>query len=256
LRHRLGRKRRTTVRSDVFIPIPDGTSLHEVVAVPDGVSPADGWAGVVIVHEVFGVTLEMLDVGDRFAARNWVALLPDLFSHGSRIACLVRAMRESQQGAPGRVSADIEAARAWLAARPDVDGEQLGVVVFCMGGGFALTYAASRPPGVRAAAVNYGQVPSDRSALRDVCPIVGSYGGRDRLYGPHGHRLRRHLEALDVDQDVKTYPHAGHSFMTNGNHPIGRLLFLPMRLGYAPDDSADAWDRTFTFLERHIRSGD
>jgi carboxymethylenebutenolidase len=240
------------VRSEVSIPLPDGDALRAVLATPASRAPVAGWRGVVVVHEVFGVAPEMVDVAERFAARGWGALVPDLFSHGTRVGCLVRAMRESASGARGPVSADIEAARAWLASRADVDGDRLAVVGFCLGGGLALAYAAAGPPGVRAAAVNYGQVPRDQAALERVCPVVGSYGGRDRVYGPQADRLDRHLTALGIPHDVKVYPEAGHSFMTDGHHPIGKLIYWPMHLGYSPQGADDAWTRMFAFFDQHL----
>jgi carboxymethylenebutenolidase len=57
---------------------------------------------------------------------------------------------------------------------------------------------------------------------------------------------------LGVEHDVKTYPDAGHSFMTAGHHPVGRLVFLPMRLGYEPSAAEDAWARVFAFFQQHI----
>src|SRR5262245_65148145 len=40
----------------------------------------------------------------------------------------------------------------------------------------------------------------------------------------------------------------GNSFMTRGNHPIGRPVFPPMLLGYVPDAAQDARRRVFCFL--------
>jgi carboxymethylenebutenolidase len=240
------------VRTEVSIPLPDGDALRAVLATPGSMAPAGGWRGAVVVHEVFGLATEMLDVADRFAAKGWAAVVPDLFSHGSRISCLVRAMRESSSGTRGPVSDDIEAARDWLGNRHDVDADRFAVVGFCLGGGLALAYAASAPQGVRAASVNYGQVPRTESALEQACPIVASYGGRDRVYGRQADRLDRHLEALNIAHDVKLYPQAGHSFMTEGHHPIGKLVYWPMHLGYSPDDADDAWARLFAFFDRYV----
>ncbi len=239
------------VRSDVTIPLPGGGKLDGVLALPAAPSGAP-LPGVIVLHEVFGPAPEILDAADRFAAHGYAALAPDLFSAGVRLRCLVRAMRESSSGRPGRITACVEAGRAWLAGRAEVDGERLAIIGFCMGGGLALAYAAGTPPGLRAAAVNYGQVPADAEALRGVCPIVGSYGGRDRIVGSHGERLRAHLERLGIEHDVTTYAQAGHSFMTDGHHPIGRIVNLPMHIGYEPQAADDAWARVFDFFDRHL----
>jgi carboxymethylenebutenolidase len=243
------------VRSDVAIPLPGGGALDGVLALPAGTS-VTGLPGVIVLHEVFGPQPEILEVADRFAERGYGALAPDLFSAGMRLACLTRAMLEGSRGRPGATTAAIEASRVWLAARPEIDGERLVIIGFCMGGGFALTYAASSPPGLRAAAVNYGQVPADAEQLRGLCPVVASYGGRDRVLGAQGERLNEHLTQLGIEHDVKSYPSAGHSFMTTGHHPIGRLVYLPMRLGYEPRAAEDAWARVFAFFEGHIEPSD
>ncbi len=106
-------------------------------------------------------------------------MIPNLYSHGSRIVCLSRVMSDMVRGAFDREIADILAARGAFAEREDVDAERIAVAGFCQGGGFALI--AATKPGFKAAAVNYGDVPKDRAKLDGRLP-----GCRElRLEGPH-----------------------------------------------------------------------
>jgi carboxymethylenebutenolidase len=237
----------------VKIPLEGGGELDGVLALEDS-RPPGRLPGVIVVHEIFGSQPEILEVADRFAARGYGALAPDLFSAGMRLACLTRAMVELAKGGQGKTVGAIEASRAWLAARPEIDGQRMAVIGFCMGGGFALAFAAGGPPGLRAASVNYGQVPPKAQALARCPPVVASYGGRDLVVGREAKRLERHLEELEIEHDVKLYERAGHSFMTDGHHPIGRLVFLPMRVAHEPRAAADAFDRVFAFFGRQLEA--
>jgi len=235
--------------ADVEIVALGGRRRKGALARPEGAGPHPG---VVVIHEVFGDQPEMRAVCEDFAAHGYVAVMPDLFSgRGPHPICVARTMVDVSRG---KVNADIDAARGWLTEQDDVDGERIGVIGFCMGGGFALAYIAGGRPGVRAASVNYGQVPKERAKLRGACPIVGSYGAKDMLLGrAHAERLSRHLEALGIEHDVKVYEDAGHAFMTDGHHPIGKLVYLPMRLGYVPHAAADAWPRVFDFFDARLK---
>src|SRR3954447_15224600 len=123
--------------------------LRGVLGIPVGAGP---WPGVVLVHEAFGLTEVMRRQVRRMAEAGFLALMPDLFVEGGPRKCLRATFRDIVRG-DGRVFDDVETARRALVARPDCTG-RIGVIGFCMGGGFALMAAPRR--GVGGVAGQYG----------------------------------------------------------------------------------------------------
>jgi carboxymethylenebutenolidase len=210
------------------------------------------WPGVVVVHEAFGLNDDTRDQADRLAAAGYLALAPDLFTAGGPVRCLRSTFSAMLRG-EGAAFGDLEATRAWLAARSDSTG-RIGVVGFCMGGGFALL-AATR--GFDAAAPNYGLVPKNaEEILRGACPVVASYGRRDLALRGAADRLSGALTGLGVPHDVKEYPDAGHSFMNRHNSGPFGVLERVAGFSYHQPSAEDAWARILRFFDQHLRTGD
>jgi carboxymethylenebutenolidase len=202
------------------------------------------WPGVVVIHEAFGLTDDIRRKADEFAAHGYLAVAPDLYEGKSWPGCVRQAFKQLRSGT-GPAFDVLDAARTLLTERPDCTGK-VGVIGFCMGGGFALLCAPRT--GYDAAAVNYGDVPKDaEDALAGSCPIVGSFGARDLMGTKPPERLQRALAVLDIRHDVKVYPNSGHRFMTKTGGGAAVLAKIT-RMSYNEDDAADAWHRIYAFF--------
>ncbi|MGY1710527.1 dienelactone hydrolase family protein [Geodermatophilus sp. SYSU D00758] len=229
--------------------IPGGASAPQLrahLAVPPvGAGP---WPGVVVVHEVFGLTDDVREHADRLAAAGYLAVAPDLLSAGG-FRCLRRVFADLSRR-EGPAFGDLDAARAWLAGREDCTG-RVGVLGFCLGGGFALL-AATR--GFDVAAPHYGPLPDDPAAvLAGACPVVASYGRRDPSLRGAAARVEAALTEHGVPHDVREYPDAGHSFMNRHNAGPLTVLARVAGVGYHHPSAEDAWGRVLRFLDQHLR---
>jgi len=235
---------------DLMIARPEG-SMPAYLAVPE----VDGsWPGVVVVHDALGMTTDLRAQADWLASHGYLAIAPDLYYWGSRMRCLFMTLR-AFTARKGRAFDDLDATRQHLIDRDDCAGK-IGVLGFCMGGGYALLLAAGD---YSASSVNYGTVPDDAlDLLTHACPIVASYGGKDRTLRNAPAKLEGALTERGIDHDIKTYSEAGHGFLNDHARSEtprwARIAGAFASTAYHEASAIDARRRIVTFLDTHLKS--
>ncbi len=202
--------------------------------------------GVLVIQEWWGLVPQIKGVCDRLAADGFVALAPDLY-HGEiaehtemdKAAALMTALPMD------RAARDMHGAIDALLARPEVSGDTVGVVGFCMGGMLTLVIAAQEGDRIGAAVPYYGAPLGDNapdwSGLS--APVLGHFAENDDFFPIDAVRaLESELSGMGRDVTFEVYPGAGHAF-GNEENPLGT---------HEPDATQRAWERSVAFLHAKL----
>jgi carboxymethylenebutenolidase len=201
--------------------------------------PQNAHAGVVLVHDWFGVSPFYTQTADKLAKQGYRVLAVDLY--GGRSATTHdqagKLLESVQDDVAGR---EIDTAIAALAK----DGRPVAVMGFSMGAKHALA-AALRNPAVHATLLWYGETINDPAKLRQLAGpallIVGSHDGA--AAAANAAAFSQAADTAGVGAEVYIYPGADHAF--------AQPLFNAGKT-YDPVAADVAWRLSEDFLKRRL----
>ncbi|MEE8582005.1 MAG: dienelactone hydrolase family protein [Myxococcota bacterium] len=218
--------------------------------------------GVVLVHDVWGLSEHARDLTRRLSAEDFAVLGIDLYRERAEVKIenpgeWMRNLSDPQ------VLADIEAGVALLASDPITADHKIGVVGFCMGGMYALMAGCGAAgESVGAVAPFYGLLSHEHGILHDEagldpalkprqpldaardlrCPLLAFFGDQDEFVPVADIReLEKRLGEIDQPSEVVVYPEVGHAFV-NDTRPDA----------YREKEARDAWARLVAFFRQHL----
>ena len=202
---------------------------------------------VIVIHEIFGLTDWIRQVGDELAKAGFVAICPDFLSGmgpngggtdsfgGDNVR---RAIRDL---APDQITADLKAVTKYVRDLPATT-DTVAVSGFCWGGAQSFRFATN-DDSLKAAFVFYGSPPDAAALGKITCPVYGFYGENDNRINSTIESTKEAAKSADVTYEPVIYSGVGHGFL---------------RRGMAADASeaqktvtSEAWERWVNLLNKH-----
>ena len=201
---------------------------------------------VVMIHENKGLNDHIKNMANLLARNGYVVLAVDLFkgevtTDRNRSSELTQYIRDN----PDIATANLQSAVKYLASLPNVNAEKIASLGWCFGGAQSLQLALnSQDHPLAATVIYYGRLITDNATLAKIkWPVLGIFGDQD--------------SSIPVDT-VKAFQWA----LNSTNRPneiyifkgVGHAFANPSGDNYAPTETKDAWDKTLSFLDKHLRS--
>ncbi|MUM18855.1 dienelactone hydrolase family protein [Mycobacterium sp. CBMA271] len=216
-------------------------------------------AGVVIVHEIEGLTDHFASLCDRLAECGYSAIAPNMFAGDRGIVedaaagNYPSALSRIFDLGPDKLVSGLNSAREALVSLAGVDPQRVAVVGFCFGGYLALLAATDPYGGWAAAAPFYGPpagygtlgAPPEPSPLTRAanlsCPAKLFYGSQDTLIpAEDAVAFVTKAQAAGAKADL-VLENAGHAF------------FNDARDTYHEDAATHAWRELLAFFDATLR---
>jgi carboxymethylenebutenolidase len=199
---------------------------------------------VVMIHEWWGLNDNIKEMADELAGEGYVVLGADLYdgevtTDPNRASELSSSVREN----PQQAITNLQSAVQYLASLPNVNSSRIAALGWCFGGGQSLQLALnSEQHPLAATVIYYGNLVNDTSELSKIkWPVLGIFGDQDNSIPVDSVRaFGRGLNETGVTNEIYIYPGVGHAFA----NPSGD--------NYAPQETADAWQKTLTFLGKYV----
>lgn len=196
---------------------------------------------IMVFHEWWGLNDNVKTMADRLAGQGYVVLALDMF--GGEVA----TTPEAAKALVGKAFADEEALASNIRAaltymEKETPASSVATLGWCFGGVLSFRTATMFPDKIAATVIYYGHVDSDPKVLEPLkMPILGIFGGADDSIPVAGVReFEKNLHQLGKEAEVLVYDGAGHAFA----NPSGK--------NYQQKSAEDAWQKTLTFLDRHL----
>jgi carboxymethylenebutenolidase len=197
------------------------------------------YPGIVMIHENRGLRPEIKTMADELAREGYMVLAVDLFE-GKVVETQpeARELTASFDNAKG-----VENMRAAAKYLRDKGATKMASLGWCFGGRQSVALAISGEP-LDATVVYYGgNMATTTDKLAPISwPVLGIFGDQDQAIPVETVRMfEASLNTLGVENEIHIYPGVGHAFAN------------PSGANYAPNETKDAWAKTVSFLNEHLR---
>ena len=194
--------------------------------------------GVVMIHEWWGLNDNIKNMAETLASEGYSVLAVDLYN-GKVALTREEAMAYRQEATTEETTANLRAATAYLKSE---GAEKVASLGWCYGGGKSLELALSGEP-LDATLIYYGSLSTSTTALSAIdWPVLGIFGETDTsIPTTTVEQFKLALDNIGVQNSIHVYPGVGHAFA----NPSGD--------NYAPEETADAWQKTLEFLGENLR---
>ncbi|MDQ3839323.1 MAG: dienelactone hydrolase family protein [Thermoproteota archaeon] len=199
---------------------------------------------VVMVHEWWGLNDNIKDMADELASEGYVVLAADLYN--GEVAAdpnRARELSSSVRENPQQAISNLQSAVQYLTSLPNVNSSRIAALGWCFGGGQALQLALnSEQHPLAATVIYYGNLVNDTNELSKInWPVLGIFGDQDQAVPVESvNAFEQALNETGITNEIYLYPGVGHAFA----NPSGD--------NYAPEETADAWEKTLVFLKKYV----
>ena len=201
---------------------------------------------VVMIHENKGLNDHIKNMANLLARNGYVVLAVDLFkgevtTDRNRSSELTQYIRDN----PDIATANLQSAVKYLASLPNVNAEKIASLGWCFGGAQSLQLALnSQDHPLAATIIYYGRLITDNATLAKIkWPVLGIFGDQDSSIPVDTVKaFESALNSNNIPNEIYIFKGVGHAFA----NPSGD--------NYAPTETKDAWDKTLSFLDKHLRS--
>jgi carboxymethylenebutenolidase len=201
---------------------------------------------VLMIHENKGLNDNIKKMANLLARNGYVVLAVDLFkgevtTDRNRSSELSQYVRDNQDIA----TANLKSAVKYLSSLPNVNPEKIVSLGWCFGGGQSLQLALnSHDHPLAATIIYYGRLLTDKTTLANIkWPVLGIFGDQDNSIPVDTVKaFELALNSIGIPNEIYIYKGVGHAFA----NPSGE--------NYAPKETQDAWQKTLSFLEKHVGS--
>lgn len=202
----------------------------------------EGAPAIIVIQEWWGLNDNIRAMAEKMAGEGYIALAVDLYE--GKVASDPDGARELMMAGmehSSRLEDNLRQAYAYL---EQLGASKIGSIGWCFGGGWSLNTALMLPEQLDAAVIYYGRLNTDREQLAALqVPILGLFGGLDQgIPIAMVQEFESVLSELGKAAQIHVYEEADHAFA----NPSGTRYNAPA--------AEDAWLKTMTFLNEHLKS--